>query len=233
MSNDDIIDTAVGTCRVRRSRRRTLAISVLPNGDVELSAPVDASVAVLRQKVRRRLRWILTQRRIFADLHVSRSTLRFVSGATHRYLGRQYRLKVKAGVPEGVRLVQGQLRVTVTQQTEAAVQRAVAAWYRAKAREQFSARLAKWAYWCHEQNLPEPHLRLLRMPKRWGSSHCNGSILLNPALVKAPAVCIDYVIAHEICHLRHPHHARAFFRLLDQLCPHWSELKHRLESIDL
>jgi predicted metal-dependent hydrolase len=67
------------------------------------------------------------------------------------------------------------------------------------------------------------------MPKRWGSSHRDGRIYLNPELVKAPAICVDYVIAHEICHLKHPQHDRAFFRLLGEVFPNWQAVKARLE----
>jgi predicted metal-dependent hydrolase len=69
------------------------------------------------------------------------------------------------------------------------------------------------------------------MPKRWGSAHPDGRVYLNPDLVKAPPLCIDYVIAHEVCHLKHPQHDRAFFHLLDQVCPDWRRIKTRLEHL--
>ena len=89
-------------------------------------------------------------------------------------------------------------------------------WFRDKAVEQFSSRLAKWEEWCAARKLPAPRVLLLRMPKRWGSSHRDGRIYLNPELVKAPSICIDYVITHEVCHLGHPQHDRCFFSLLEQ-----------------
>ncbi|MBX3737392.1 MAG: M48 family metallopeptidase [Candidatus Didemnitutus sp.] len=233
MSSGEIIHTAAGPCRVHRSDRRTLAISVLPDGSVELSSPLDATHRVLREKVRHRLRWIATQRRKFADLNQARTPLRYVSGATHRYLGRQYRLKIQTGSNPGVRLIEGRFHIIVAERIETAVESSLAAWYRTKAIEQFTRRLAGWKSWCREHRLPEPKLRLLRMPKRWGSSQRDGTIRLNPHLVKAPAACIDYVVAHEICHLSHPYHDRSFFRLLDQLCPNWRTLKHHLESADI
>ncbi len=48
--------------------------------------------------------------------------------------------------------------------------------------------------------------------------------------MKAPSICVDCVIAHEVCHLKHPHHDRSFFRLLDQVCPNWKQIKARLEE---
>jgi hypothetical protein len=67
------------------------------------------------------------------------------------------------------------------------------------------------------------------MPKRWGSAHRDGTIALNPRLVRAPSACVDYVIAHEICHLKHPGHGREFQALLRLLMPDAAERKRRLE----
>ncbi len=70
------------------------------------------------------------------------------------------------------------------------------------------------------------------MKKRWGSALSDGRIILNPDLVRMPSPCIDYVIAHEICHLRHPAHNKAFFRLLSEMVPEWMALKLRLEMAE-
>jgi hypothetical protein len=104
---------------------------------------------------------------------------------------------------------------------------------REKAREQFGRRLGKWRDWCVKRKLPEPRLHLLEMPKRWGSARANGHIFLNPELVRAPSPCIDYVITHEVCHVRYPRHDKGFYAELEKLCPQWREIKHRLESLDL
>lgn len=81
--------------------------------------------------------------------------------------------------------------------------------------------------------LPTPILRLLRMPKRWGSCTSSGDISLNPELIKTPGACVEYVILHELCHLRNPNHSASFFRMLDTVLPHWKERKHRLERAEI
>lgn len=106
-------------------------------------------------------------------------------------------------------------------------------WVREKARDQFGRRLLKWKKWCSVFDLPEPRIFLRNMPKRWGSAHRDGRIYLNPELVRAPSLCIDYVMAHEICHLKHPKHNKAFYIELEKLCPKWKDIKHRLESSDI
>jgi predicted metal-dependent hydrolase len=215
-----------------RTDRRTLAISVLPDGTLSLVAPRDVREAEITAKVGNRLRWIVRQRRAFSEMNRNRVPLRYEGGATHRYLGRQYRLKVRLAEPAGVRLMGRYFHIAAKTGRPAEVEALLNAWLREKAVEQFTARLAKWEDWCRERKLPAPKVRLLRMPKRWGSSHRDGRIYLNPELVQAPAICIEYVIAHEICHLKHPQHDRAFFKLLDQVCPDWRAIKARLEQAE-
>ena len=71
------------------------------------------------------------------------------------------------------------------------------------------------------------------MKRRWGSCSGTGRILLNTELVKAPVHCIDYVITHELCHLRFASHGPEFYRLLDRLMPDWRQRKERLERVGL
>lgn len=227
------ISTSIGLCSIKRSKRRTLAISVLPDGTVEVVAPADAELAKIQEKIEKRIGWIMRQRRMFAALSSQRPARRYCTGATHRYLGRQYTLKVTKGEEQGVKLLGAYLLVISSTGSEKSVSALLAAWMRARAKEQFGRRLEKWKKWCADHHLPTPQLRLLNMPKRWGSSHKDGYVALNPELVRAPSVCIDYVIAHELCHLKHPKHDKAFFVELDRVFPNWKAIKLRLESLML
>lgn len=231
ISEPERIETPAGPALLKRSPRRTLAISVLPDGSLELIAPETARLPVILVRVAKRMAWIRAQRRNFAAMNAIRPPLRYVSGATHRYLGRQYRLRVASGKVVAVALRGGYLHVTVQEKSETAVSEVLRIWYRGKARGQFTRRLARWEEWCLARRLPLPRLRLRSMLKRWGSSSRDGSITLNPELIHAPSACIDYVITHEICHLKHPNHGPAFWRLLIQLCPGWRGLKGRLERL--
>ena len=132
----------------------------------------------------------------------------------------------------GVALRGGFLTVSTPSGTPAAVRLSLNRWYRRRAEEVLPQRVAAWREWCLTRKLPEPTTRLRTMPKRWGSAAPDGVISLNPDLIRAPSACIDYVVAHEICHLAHPNHGPAFRRLLGVLCPPWEELKRRLERLD-
>jgi predicted metal-dependent hydrolase len=230
MSDFVILDTVAGRARLKRSERKTLAISVMPDGTLELVAPLMAREEMIQAKVAKRKAWISKQRREFETMNAKRPALRYVSGATHRYLGRQYRLKVEKGDAPGVLLKGGFLHVRVRTSGENEVREALQSWYRERAKMQFSLRLAEWENWCAKHKLPKPRLRLRAMTKRWGSALKGGTICLNPELIRASALCIDYVIAHEVCHLRHPDHGKKFWNLLAQIMPDWKQRKARLES---
>ena len=227
------IATSEGPATLRRTTRKTLAISVHPDGSLELIAPIDAAEQDILQKVEKRRKWILNQRRNFATMNAHRPQPRYVNGATHRYLGRQYRLKISKGRETGVLLKGAYFHVTTYMGTEDEVRMAMEKWFRQKAAEQFSKRVGAWSAWCVKHKLPQPGMRLLKMPKRWGSASPSGRIALNPELIHMPPACIEYVITHEICHLKHPNHGPAFLRLLVSLLPDWRQRKERLEQAEL
>lgn len=233
MSSGEIVDTVVGPARLRRSNRKTLAIAVHPDGRIQLTAPARSNVEQLLAKVAKRASWISRQRREFAAMNGKRTPLRYTSGATHRYLGKQYRLKVTRGDAVGVKLVGGYLHVVTSRPDVSETEHLLGAWMRKRALEQLSRRVEAWRAWCHRQRLPVPRMSLRAMSKRWGSAQRDGKIMLNPDLVRVPSVCIDYVVAHEICHLKHPHHGSAFYRQLDGLLPNWRNAKARLEHAEL
>jgi predicted metal-dependent hydrolase len=216
--------------RIQRSSRKTLAISVRPDGAVIATAPHAADTARVLLRIQKRGRWIQQQRRYFERFLPATPPPKYISGETHRYLGRQYRLKVSLQRPNGVKLIGQYLHVAAPTKSPDDVRPLVEKWFRARAEEQFSKRLKIWHEWCARRRIMEPKLQLLKMAKRWGSSKPNGRICLNPELVRAPSICIDYVIAHEVCHLKFPKHDKEFYRLLTEVCPNWRRIKQRLEE---
>ena len=69
----------------------------------------------------------------------------------------------------------------------------------------------------------------MQLRQRWGSMMPTGKLILNHVLIRASVDSIDYVITHELCHMRHIHHDGAFFDLLDRVMPDWEKRKLKLE----
>jgi len=216
------------------TERKRLSISVHPNGSVTALAPADRSMDDVLAHLRRRRSWIGKQRRHFERYQPLPAEKRFISGETHWYLGRQYRLRVHHSEDTAVKLIGKFLNIYVPTPCESkGVRYALDAWYRSHAEPIFRTRLNMCLKSLPSLRLSEPRLRIRHMKGRWGSCSKAGTITLNIELVKMPLHCIEYVIAHEVCHLLIHDHSPAFFRLLGRCMPDWERRKERLNSLVL
>ena len=220
------------TFALEYSPRKTLAIEVHPDSSIIVKAPIDATLESIESKIIHRATWIARQQRQFAQYAPLLPAPECVSGEGYRYLGRQYRLKLIESSIDQIRLWQGRLEVnTSTPFDRQQVERSISNWFRDRAILIFRARYQ----YCIKLVAPyriEHHIgiELRTMSKRWGSCTPNGKIFLNPLLISATKDCIDYVIVHELCHLRFPNHSPSFYRLLTSIMPDWIDRKDLLNS---
>jgi predicted metal-dependent hydrolase len=217
---------------LRFSERRTLAISVLPDGGVDVSAPLEASIAKIEERLVARLSWIRRQQVFFGQFAPRVPARRHVGGETHLYLGRQYRLRVEQGEKELVALRSGRLFVSLPGvPTPEKTSHALATWYHTRALVKLPERFANVQKQVAYPGLIPARLSIRPLQRRWGSMSPAGRLTLNAMLIKAPVSSIDYVIVHELCHLAHADHSPAFYRLLRRLMPDWESRKARLERL--
>lgn len=220
---------------VRRADRKTLAIHVFPDGTVAVDAPLDASLIDIEAKVRKRASWILKQQRVFSSYPAEIPCRKYESGETFRYLGRQYRLRVLKATtttPRSAKLKSGFLTVVVWRgDGPARVKKVMDEWLRRRAEILFTDLLIRCAAKAAIIGVQQtPPFKILRMNKRWGSCTKEGLVILNPELAAASKDCIEYVIFHELCHLRVRNHSPSFFRLLSRLVANWEALRLKLNQ---
>lgn len=214
------------------SKRKTLEISVYPDMSVIVKAPSTRSFEEIKEKMLKRGSWILEQRYFFSLYLPKQPPKKYVSGETHIYLGRQYRLKVIASYDEKVILKRGYIFVHTKEKTnKKQVQKLLDAWYRERALLKFDERLNICLDKLQKYGIEVPQIQIRKMSSRWGSCSENGRVTLNIQLVKAPSQCIDYVITHEMCHLKYFNHSKAFYNLLVKVMPDWEKRKKKLENI--
>lgn len=213
------------------AQRKTLEISVHPDLRVSVVAPEGALIDDIKAKVKKRAGWILKQQREF-ELYLPHVPPRkYVSGETHRYLGRQYRLKVHQAEQQSVKLTRGYLKVEVGNVNPKAVQTLVDGWYRKQAHRVLPERLEEMLPRFNRLGIAKPQLVIRKMEKRWGSCTEAGVITLNLRLMQVPKSCIDYVIVHELCHLVEHNHSQRFYQLLDRMMPEWSKQRRKLNEV--
>ena len=213
--------------------RKTLAIHVYPDGQVKVDAPKNASNQAIADKVRKKAPWIFKQKLQFESYPPALPQRQYISGETHRYLGRQYRLQINQGIMEQVKLMHGRLIVeTVNPDKTEKIRTLLQDWYRLRAKAVFSERYDVCVRQVARLGIEhQKGFQLRFMSKRWGSCTNQGNIILNPELIAAPKDCIDYVITHELCHLKERNHSLAFYKLLAAVMKDWELRRKRLNEM--
>lgn len=211
------------------SERKTLGITVTPELDVLVTIPQNVSFEAAKHKLVSKAPWILKQLDFFLAFHPLSPPKKFVSGESHLYLGRQYRLKIIAAERNMVRLYGGFVELHMNGEYDA--KELLTSWYHIQAVRRFDDIAKPWIERFKKYNVAPKSIQLREMPNRWGSCSALGNILLNPELIKAPKPCIEYVIVHELCHLVHHNHNRHFFDLQSREMPDWEKWKGRLERL--
>lgn len=212
-----------------RVDRKTMEISVLPDMSVIVKAPLLADITRIQTKLKKRARWILKQQAYFNQFQPRMNERFYLSGETHFYLGKRYQLKIQKSNKGAVQLKNGVFYVYSPDKSQHAIQKLMIKWYREKAKEQFHLSLHRSWNSDFEKKYACPRIQVKVMKKRWGSLSPSGILTLNLELIKAPKECIDYVITHELCHLKFPNHSKEFYQLLEELVPNWEKVKHKLE----
>lgn len=233
--NAEVLEASFGSETIRfsvvRRARKTLSISVLPDQQVEVVAPEDASPERIIEKVRKRAPWICKQLRYYDQFQPKTPERRYIGGETHLYLGRQYKLKVVPGIQNAVKMQRGHLMVWSTKPSRAAHTRElVRDWMLQRAQIKFAERLDICRGRFPDPEKVVPNSIIIReLSLRWGSMTGRRNLVLNRVLISASTEAIDYVITHELCHIDHPHHGSAFFDQLSRVMPDWKKRKLKLE----
>lgn len=215
--------------RLEYSNRKSLGITVTPEMKVLVKAPTDTSIEKVKEKIRKKAPWIIKQQSFFLSFHPKTPARRFISGETHLYLGRQYRLKLVPGKFASVKLKGKFIEVTTDEKTN--TKHLLSDWYLKNAKDKFQT-IAEPLIDKFRKYKVEPTSIVFRdMPTRWGSCTPKGKIILNPELIKAPKGCIEYVIIHELCHLIHHDHTQKFIDLQTKEMKDWEKWKTKLEKL--
>ena len=227
-------DTTISYEVIRGHRRRkTVEIRADPVDGIRVAVPALTSPKRVEEIVRRRAPWILRQLNGHSNGYSSRSPREFVSGETFEYLGRQTRLQVleDGGLHSAeVHLLPGRFVVKVQagltlEERETQIAGALNRWYRTHAAAKIKERVSLFA----ERLGANPSDVLIRDQKtRWGSCSAKGVLRFNWRIVMAPLSLVDYVVAHELCHILHPNHGSAFWSQLASLIPDCELRRQRL-----
>ncbi|MDX8411177.1 MAG: SprT family zinc-dependent metalloprotease, partial [Mariprofundaceae bacterium] len=212
---------------IRRPRRKTACIRVRDHA-VAVIVPGGLPRKQIEQMVLSKRQWIVSKLRQQRELRASHQPRQYANGEAFAYLGRNYRLRIASGKRKPACLNHGRMTVHIpaglkTEEREQEIIRQLSAWYQKHAlthlqdkSAQFAARLA----------VAPNHIGIKSYRRRWGSCHIDGRIYFNWRIIMAPHFVVDYVVAHELCHLVQHNHSPAYWNLLASLMPDYRSAKN-------
>jgi predicted metal-dependent hydrolase len=197
-------------------------------GVILKSPPLEEERA--REMVRKKAPWIMEKLKLVAREPQGD----IATGTRILYLGRKYYTKVikdKSTAGAVVTFNYSTFNVYVNPSLphpQETISSAFEGFYRRKAVEKIVPRVRQWT---RETGLQPTGLRFRKLSKRWGSCTKTNEIIINIDTVKLPFSLIDYIVVHELCHLEHKGHTKAFWREVEKYIPAYRELESRLSGM--
>lgn len=216
--------------QVYKKKVKNVTLKVKRDGSIHLTVPEVATDDYIDRVIENKKEWLEAQLKHFDDNYARPQVKEMVSGESFKYLGKNYRLKVIEGPEEGVRLYRGYIEIYIKDKCNTSrKQELLKKWYMDKAKIKFKELVHEYEKIVKEE---VNNIRVITMKTRWGSCNVESrNINLNLDLIKKPRYCIEYVILHELAHLKYPNHSKEFWEYMSVHMPNWKFRKDKLELI--
>jgi predicted metal-dependent hydrolase len=213
---------------IRRPRTKTARLQV-DDGAVSIVVPLELPQTRIKKILAEKNRWI-KEKLYLHQQAMPASSKEFVNGEAFAYLGRNYRLKIKTGAFAPVKLKQGRLVVTLPKQnrTPELIRTALVQWYQQQALIRFTEKVERYAKII---GVSPKKVSIKQFKSRWGSCTAKGEIQFHWKVILAPHKIVDYVVIHELCHLKHHDHSPAFWKSVERYMPDYLESKEWLKMV--
>jgi hypothetical protein len=217
--------------RVVYSRRRTLSINVLPDSSVIVRVPYLTSLKTIHRIVEQKSDWIVKHRDSYKGKEQTKLNYLYINGEKHLFHGNELILKIEKSKKTYCRFYNSSIEVGLEKADDSkAIKRLLYKGYKYEATVVFPEILSRILSKYESQMFRPNGLIIRTMKRRWGSCSNKGIITLSTELIKLPDQFIEYVIIHELCHLRHHHHGSSYYNLLSELYPDWKTVRKELRK---
>lgn len=216
---------------VRTQRKKSVSILICPLNGIEVRSPAGVTIDELRTLVKTKSARIVQLLHRQSELNISLPRKEYVSGESVQYMGRNYRLKVKRvqkKSPSNCNAVGSHLEVEIHKDKcseREQVRTALIAWFKAAAKRRFQDRVKLLA---KKTGYKVKDVIIANQLKRWASCDKKGVLRFNWRLAMAPTALIDYVIVHELCHIKVKNHSLRFWKEVKAILPDYERRKERL-----
>ena len=213
------------------SRRRSIGITIGPESGVIVRAPFRTSQKTIENLVLSKSRWIKKHLENHADQIRINQNRRYANGELHYFGGREYPLRIVQSEQSYVKHYEDVIEIglKVIDKMDK-VRLLLKNWYKKTAAEHFRKSLDEILDKYSNYNFSPASLAVRTMKGRWGSCNSKGRITLSTELIKIDGKYTEYVILHELCHLKHHDHSSAYYKLLAEVYPDWKTVRKELRK---
>ncbi len=201
--------------KIIRSKRKTFALIIQPDGALVVRAPKRATRAQVEQVVAEHADWIRKKQGEVAEQRVS--PLRYKEGEKFSFLGKRYPLEIAPNPPEPLMLHR---HFILSKAYQAQAEKLFEAWYRLQARAILPERVEHYA---KKFGYTPVKVGITGARTRWGSCSSRGSLNFSWRLMLHRIEVVDYVVMHELAHLKHRNHSKDFWAEVERMCPDYKK----------
>ncbi|AJA48589.1 putative metal-dependent hydrolase [Clostridium pasteurianum DSM 525 = ATCC 6013] len=205
------------------SKRKTMEISINPNGDIKVRSPVGISEEVIIEQMRVKATWIVKKLYQLKHRRIKSLIRKFVNEEIFMYLGKEYFLYIDRNPnvlkPE-VSLVDDKIIVTIDNKNEENIRKIMELWYREKAKQEIIKRINFYQKFFDKVPL---EVKIKEQKRRWGSCTYRDSLLFNWRCVMAREDVLDYIVVHEMCHMVQKNHSKQYWDLVHSILPDYKK----------
>ncbi len=218
---------------VYSERRKRAAIAVYPNKRVVITVPKNLTPDETYGLMQKKAPWVIRKIDWFNQLEHPTLEKEYVNGETFLYLGRQYRLKIRHYDSGPTAKLKGKFfEVAIPVNTSdlersSLVKKALLQWYNEHAERRIGEIVFNYAKRLYVE---APSFKVKYQAKRWGSCSRGNKLNINIRIIMAPVSQVEYVIAHELCHLKYNDHSTEYWQLLRLIMPDYEIRKEKLKS---
>jgi predicted metal-dependent hydrolase len=213
------------------SNRRTLGISVLPDSSVIVRVPYLTSLKTINRIIQQKAGWIKKHRDICEGNKKNELHGLYVTGESHLFRGKKVALNIAKSVKPYIRFNSSTIDIGLEKTDDyGAVKRLLYKGYKNEASVVFPEIFNRILINHENQQFKPTGLIIRTMKRRWGSCSNKGVITLSTELIKLSDLFIEYIIIHELCHLKHHNHGAGYYKLLSELFPDWKNVRKDLRK---
>ena len=217
--------TEIGYDIVYSNKIKRARLSVSPPRKVEVTVPSDIDRISIQKIVRRKAAWVIKQMFKYDQIVGPISIKEYVNGETFLYLGRQYRLKFNKNKTNMPVCLSGKYLEVEYSETKSVTKKQVIRWYRNQAMLKIDESVK---YYSKKLGIKSPQISVKNQLKRWGSCTSKNSLIFNYKIIMAPVSQLEYIVAHELCHIKEKNHTPRFWLMLKAIMPDYNKRKNEL-----